>query len=318
MAEDIRTRLKKQQYGLIGKHTAVKICTWTKKSITNNDVCYKQKFYGINSHLCCQMTPSLNYCQNSCIFCWRTFSDTEGFNQMPKEVTDDPKEIIDKCISAQIKLLSGMGGNKKTDMEKFKESKNPIHFAISLSGEPTLYPYLSELIKELHKRKKTTFLVSNGLAPEVLETIEPPTQLYISIDAPNEELFKKIDVPKLKDGWQRLKKTLGILKNIKTRTVLRITLIKGINDVSPKQYANLITLSDADFVEVKAYMFVGASRQRLSLSNMPRHPEVMEFAKEITKYCDYSVIDEKKESRVVLLGSNKKKTKQKIDLKNIK
>jgi len=232
---------------------------------------------------------------------------------MPKEVADDPKEIIDGCIAAQIKLLSGMGGNKDTDMKKFKESREPIHFAISLSGEPTLYPYLSELITELHNRKKTTFLVSNGLAPEVLGTIEPPTQLYISIDAPNEELFKKVDRTKLKDGWQRLTKTLEILKNIKTRTVLRITLIKGINDVHPEQYANLITLSDADFVEVKAYMFVGASRQRLSLANMPRHPEVMEFAKEITKYCDYSVVDEKKESRVVLLGSNKKKTKQKID-----
>jgi tRNA wybutosine-synthesizing protein 1 len=48
-------------------------------------------------------------------------------------------------------------------------------------------------------------------------------------------------------------------------------------------------------------MFVGASRQRLSIENMPRHHEVREFAQQICDHCDYKIIDEQPSSRVVLL-----------------
>jgi len=55
------------------------------------------------------------------------------------------------------------------------------------------------------------------------------------------------------------------------------------------------------FVEVKAYMFVGSSRQRLEMKNMPYHHEVKEFAEEIAKHCGMKIIDEQEPSRVVLL-----------------
>jgi len=58
-----------------------------------------------------------------------------------------------KCIIAQRKLLSGFKGNEKINMEKWKEAQNPDQFAISLIGEPTLYPKLAELILELRKQK---------------------------------------------------------------------------------------------------------------------------------------------------------------------
>ncbi len=315
MKKEIKEKLESQHYGFAGKHTAVKICTWTKKSLRDEGVCYKQKFYGIKSHRCCQMSPSVNFCQNNCVFCWRTQEDTEGFKEMTKEQADNPKEIIDKCIEAQRKLLTGFGGNPKTNIEKFKEAQNPNQFAISLTGEPTLYPYLSELISELHKRNNTTFLVSNGQSPDVLERIEPPTQLYISLDAPNKKTFLSIDRPKLKDGWERLNKSLEVMNQLaqKTRTVIRITLIKGLNDIEPENYAKLIEKANPHFVEVKAYMFVGASRQRLSLKNMPYHSYVKEFSERITRHCNYKIIDEKEESRVVLLGENKPRISPKID-----
>jgi len=56
------------------------------------------------------------------------------------------------------------------------------------------------------------------------------------------------------------------------------------------------------FVEVKAYMFVGSSRQRLNKENMPYHEDVKEFAKKIADLSNYKIIDDKKESRVVLLA----------------
>ena len=141
--------------------------------------------------------------------------------------------------------------------------------------------------------------------PERIEKLigEPPTQLYISVDAPNEELFNIIDRPIIRNAWSGLMKTLSMLPEIrkKSRTVLRFTLIKGLNMVEPEQWAEIIKLSEPMFVEVKAYMWVGMSRERLEQSNMPLHDEVKQFALEIAKYADYKLIDEHEPSRVVLL-----------------
>ena len=79
----------------------------------------------------------------------------------------------------------------------------------------------------------------------------------------------------------------------KTRTVLRFTLIKGLNIVHAEQWADIIKLSNPMFVEVKAYMWVGMSRERLEQANMPQHDEA--------EYADYKIIDEHEPSRVVLL-----------------
>jgi len=218
---------------------------------------------------------------------------------------DNPKELIQKAIEAQRKQLSGFKGNKHINLKKFKEAQNPDQFAISLSGEPLIYKNLNKLIKELKKQNKTIFVVTNGLLPARLKKIEPPTQLYLSIDAPNKILFNKIDKPAIKDAWKKLNKSLEIIKGLKnkTRTVLRITLIKNLNMTNPEQYAKLIQKASPKFIEVKAYMYVGYSQQRLAMENMPFHKEVKEFSKQILKYLkDYELVNEKKESRVILLG----------------
>jgi len=305
MEEALRKLLEKQQYRIVENNSAVKICTWTKKSLKNRGVCYKERFYGIRCHMCCQMTPDVNFCQNSCIFCWRNLEATEKNNK--NMIIDDPLMIIDGTIKAQKKLLEGFKGDDETSKKKYFESLEPMHYAISLSGEPTLYPKLAELIKELHKRKKTTFLVTNGLLPDALRLLEKekalPTQLYVSIDAPNKELFFQIDRCSLKNGWELLMETLDLLKKLKkkTRTTLRITAIKSLNMVHPEKYAGLIKRSDATFVEVKAYMHVGASRERLEIKHMPYHEDILEFSKEICKHSGYKIIDEQVQSRVVLL-----------------
>ena len=104
MPNSVNKLLKKQHYEIVGKHSAVQICRWTKKSLRGEGVCYKEKFYGIKSHLCCQMSPAVMWCPNRCVHCWRAIELNLG-TEIKKE--DSPKEIIDKCILAQRKLLKG-------------------------------------------------------------------------------------------------------------------------------------------------------------------------------------------------------------------
>jgi tRNA wybutosine-synthesizing protein 1 len=296
-----RQLLQRQGYGFAGEYSAVKLCTWLKKSLRDKDYCYKQKFYGIKSHLCCQMSPSVGFCQNKCVYCWREMELTLG---VAMKAADDPAALVNSCIEQQRKLLSGFGGDADVNEKKLAEAQEPMHFAISLTGEPTLYPHLGLLIKELHSRGKTSYLVTNGLLPEVLQEIEVPTQLYLSVESPNKKIYGKLVNSSYDDAWERQQKSLSVLRGLRgrTKTVLRMTAIKGMNMVEPEGYAEMIGKAEPDFVEVKAYMFVGSSRQRLSIGNMPLHTEVRDFAMKVADAAGYRVKDEKKESRVVLLA----------------
>ena len=104
MDDSLIKLLEKQQYRIVGKNASVKLCTWTKKSIKDEGVCYKERFYGIRSHACCQMTPDTNFCQNKCIFCWRNLEGTEG--SMKDNDIDDPSLIIEEFIILSTRLFS--------------------------------------------------------------------------------------------------------------------------------------------------------------------------------------------------------------------
>ncbi|MFW5902874.1 MAG: 4-demethylwyosine synthase TYW1 [archaeon] len=305
--QDYIKALKHQNYKVIGEnqHSAVKTCHWTKESIKCGENCYKQDFYGIDSHRCLQMTPNI-YCNQKCIFCWRSWEESpQGY--LPNK-WDEPEEIIEESIKAQEKLLSGLGGiPDRIDKEKYEEAYKPTQVAISLLGEPTLYPHLPELIEKYKEKEMTTFVVSNGMNSEMIKKINP-TQLYLSLDAPTKEKHLKVNCPQVENSWEKLQKSLSYLKE-KNRSTIRITAIKGINMEEPEKYAEIINKNEVDFVEIKAYMYIGYSRKRLEHENMPSHKEVKRFTKRINKYLDYNLIDEKPLSRVTLLSSGKKDKK---------
>ena len=316
--ENVKKILKRQHYSIVGKHSAVQICRWTKKSLRDEGVCYKEQFYGIKSHLCCQMSPSVMWCPNRCLHCWRAIEMTID-NELKGKV-DKPKDIIDGCIKAQRELLSGFKVDKnskkkqlsKANMKKFKEAQEPMQFAISLSGEPMVYEHVGGIIEELRKRNKTSFLVTNGLYPEKIEELEKkkqlPTQLYISVNAPNKKIYERIHRSSKKDAWERLNKSLEIMSKLKgkTRTVFRMNLILDMNMTDEKRYAEMIEKANPMFVEVKAFMCVGFANQRIPYEKMPYHEDIVKFSKKILgNLSEYKILDEKKESRVLLLGKDK-------------
>ena len=215
---------------------------------------------------------------------------------------DEPRVVVDEALKAQGRILSGYKGNPKVDGRRYEEALKPRHFAISLAGEPTLYPYISELIHECHRKGFTTFLVSNGVYPEVLERIEAPSQLYISLNAPNEKVYKYFCRPILQDAWVRLNKSLELLQSFSCPTCVRATVARNMNMVDPEGYASMIKRAQSHYVELKAYMFLGYSRLRLKLENMPRYIEVLEFAKKISELTGYKIIKSSIDSRVVLLS----------------
>ncbi len=308
--------LRKQGHRFVGSHSAVKICRWTRKSLVDEGVCYKEKFYGIKSHLCCQISPWIA-CQNKCVHCWRPI-EIDFDKIINKKKINSPSEIIDGCIKSQQKLLNGFKGNKKTNLKKFKEAQEPMQFAISLIGEPTLYPKIGGLINELRKRNKTSFLVTNGLSPNTLEKLNKnkqlPTQLYISLNASNKKLYEKWHRSSVKNSWKKFNETLSLLPKLKTRKVIRMTLVKDLN-IKPemiKEYVRLIKKASPDFIEIKGFMSVGFSRKRLGYEMMPRHELVRDYAEKIVillKNQGYKILDEHSPSAVVLIGKDKKKMK---------
>ena len=251
------------------------------------------------------MSPSLYYCTQQCLFCWRAQSgDLQvAWDEMKIPKVDSPDEIIAGSLKAQEKILTGYKGNPKTNWRKFQEALMPKHVAISLTGEPTLYEPLGELIRTFHQKGFTTFLVSNGTLPSKLSKLsEEPTQLYISLCAPNEQVYKLVCRPQFPSAWEKLNETLSLLQSFRCPKVLRMTLVKEHNMKGVNEYAKLVEKANPTYVEVKAYMHIGFSHLRLSFESMPMHNEVRDFAEALAERTGYKIINEAQESRVVLLS----------------
>ncbi|MEM2637191.1 MAG: radical SAM protein, partial [Candidatus Korarchaeota archaeon] len=209
---------------------------------------------------------------------------------------------------AQRKLLAGYKGHPDVSIERFLEAMHPVHFAISLDGEPMLYPYIAELVDEINKRGWTAFIVTNGTVPEKLrEMIEKkiiPTNLYISVYETNPEDYVKITNSFIPNPFERVKRSLELMREFERlgcRTVFRVTAVREINLKSPEGYAQLIRMSQPMFVEFKGYSWAGESTKRLTKEHMPSLKELQTFADEVARLVGYSVREVDEKSRVVML-----------------
>jgi wyosine [tRNA(Phe)-imidazoG37] synthetase (radical SAM superfamily) len=141
-------------------------------------------------------------------------------------------------------------------MQAHGEAMHPNHAAISLDGEPLLYPNISGLVEEFRSRDMTTFIVSNGTLPQVINNMDSlPTQLYVTLPAPNENLYKKVCRPMVKHGWQKILETLDLLDSLSCRTLVRLTAVKNLNlnEELIREYVKLVEKANPHFFEIKGF-----------------------------------------------------------------
>ncbi|KAL8891883.1 MAG: hypothetical protein Q9205_002780 [Flavoplaca limonia] len=305
--------LTKQGYAIIGSHSGVKICRWTKSALRGRGSCYKFSFYGIQSHLCMETTPSLS-CSNKCVFCWRHGTNPVGTTWRWK--VDPPEMIFDGAKEAHLKKIKMMRGVPGVRAERFQEAMRIRHCALSLVGEPIFYPHINEFLKLLHAERISSFLVCNAQHPAQLEALGKVTQLYVSIDASNKESLRKVDRPLHRDFWERFLKCLDIIraKRFEMRTVFRLTLVKGFNvEDEAEGYAELVARGLPCFVEVKGVTYCGTSSSAgagLTMQNVPFYEEVVAFVEALSgalgrRGLEYGIAAEHAHSCCILIASKR-------------
>ncbi|KAI1351495.1 wyosine base formation [Xylaria sp. FL0043] len=305
--------LTKQGYTIVGSHSGVKICRWTKSALRGRGSCYKYSFYGIASHQCMETTPSLS-CSNKCVFCWRHGTNPVGTTW--RWVVDPPEAIFEGVKAGHYQKIKALRGVPGVRAERFAEAMRIRHCALSLVGEPIFYPHINEFLSMLHAERISSFLVCNAQHPEQLAALKAVTQLYVSIDASNRESLRKIDRPLHRDFWERFQRCLDILreKRLKQRTVFRLTLVKGFNvDDEVSGYADLVERALPCFVEIKGVTYCGTSTSAgagLSMANVPFYEEVTSFvtalnAELAARGLDYGIAAEHAHSCCVLVASGR-------------
>lgn len=161
----------------------------------------------------------------------------------------DSRDEIERLIKLELT-------NPDDIMTAHAEAMNPNHAAISLDGEPLLYPKMSQYIEEFRNRGITTFIVTNGTLPQKIESLDHlPSQFYITIAAPNQNVYKKICRPMIKNGWTEIMKSLELVQSLSCRSLIRLTAVKNLNlkDDFIKDYVKIIERANPNFFEIKGF-----------------------------------------------------------------
>ncbi|KAM4590525.1 S-adenosyl-L-methionine-dependent tRNA 4-demethylwyosine synthase TYW1 [Fundulus diaphanus] len=300
----LREALTKQGYKLIGSHSGVKLCRWTKSMLRGRGGCYKHTFYGIESHRCMETTPSLA-CANKCVFCWRHHTNPVGTEWRWK--MDPAEKILQDALEKHQNMIRQFRGVPGVKPERYEEGLAVRHCALSLVGEPIMYPEINTFLRLLHAHKISSFLVTNAQFPEEIRNLVPVTQLYVSVDASTKDSLKKIDRPLFKDFWPRFLDSLRALGEKRQRTVYRLTLVKAWNVEELQAYTELIALGQPDFIEVKGVTYCGeSSASSLTMANVPWHQEVVAFVQQLADMLpQYEIACEHEHSNCLLIAHTK-------------
>lgn len=77
---------------------------------------------------------------------------------------------------AGLALYTGVPGVK---LERLSEGMAPQHCALSLVGEPIMYPEINTLVRLLHQQGISTFLVTNAQFPDAIRYVRMCIYAYV-------------------------------------------------------------------------------------------------------------------------------------------
>lgn len=232
-------------------------------------------------------------------------------------------EDIKSCINTreEIELLLERELTTPDEiMQTYNEAMNPNHAAISLDGEPLLYPKMSGLVDEFKKRNMTTFIVSNGTLPEKIKNLNPlPSQLYLTLPAPNEKIYKYVCRPTIKNGWQNIMKSIDLIESLSCRTLIRLTAVKNlnINEQFINEYIKIIEKANPNFFEIKGFTLQAKAlliKDRLKAQYplqhyFPEYEYLEKIALKFEEIGNFPLIYKNKASRDFLFAINWEKNK---------
>jgi len=296
--------MEAQGWDVVGSHSATKLCRWTKSMLQGKGGCYKHTFYGIMSHRCMEHTPNVS-CANKCVFCWRNHINPVALSW--KFDQDEPEAILEESLSRHYATIERQCLSPNALEQRKAEARQVRHCALSLVGEPVAYPRIAEFLACLHRRRISSFLVTNGQFPEALRALPRVTQLYVSCDSADREALASVGRPLFRDFWERYLESLEILRSRPERTVCRLTLLRQVNMEQPHAWARLLRHASPDFVELKGATLAPIFAEHgLVTTNMPTHREVKEFAEALVEQLPgYGLACEHEHSVSVLLASER-------------
>jgi len=164
------------------------------------------------SSLGIDLSPALKQCNFDCLYC----------ELAPSATTDKQTNVVEvSTIIAELKEHL----NDKIDV-----------ITITANGEPTLYPYLDELIDEINKIKNgtETLILTNSATlvdEKVFNSLLKLDQVKLSLDGVSESVFKRIDRPHTGIKIENIvQKVVEFSKIFKGKLFIEILFVKGLND----------------------------------------------------------------------------------------
>jgi len=160
------------------------------------------------------LSPSAKQCNFDCLYC-----------ELAPSATVDKQTLVvsvDEII---------------TELKKHLHDKIDV-ITLTANGEPTLYPYLDELIDAINKIKGNTqtLILTNSATlvnENVFHSLLKLDQVKLSLDAISSDIFKKIDRPhpsiKIENVVQ---KVIDFSKIYSGKLFIEILFVHGLNDTN--------------------------------------------------------------------------------------
>ncbi|EPY77572.1 hypothetical protein CB1_001241020 [Camelus ferus] len=242
--------------------------------------------------------------------------ETSAFRSTAKSDASERRAMISPALREAL-TKQGVPGVKE---ERFEEGMTVKHCALSLVGEPIMYPEINRFLKLLHECRISSFLVTNAQFPVeishfplsvLLASALPFLMLQPNLtDTENHDKSLKHYGFLLLVGFENLRfKHRGRLwlSSQQQRTVYRLTLVKAWNVDELQAYAELVSLGSPDFIEVKGVTYCGeSSASSLTMANVPWHEEVARFVCELVELIpDYEIACEHEHSNCLLIAHKK-------------